>query len=292
MSARSWLRTRSARSAVRSEASRNTQGPTTMARPTIVSRAATVMSRAMAIDPPRNENSTRAVTISPTPAASRAQAAQPPLPSTARIGSIRPVGVEPALALGLVGLPPEQRDADQADEHRPEHRALPEQRLEQQDRAEPERGQRDGRTDIGQPAHPAGSAAAAAGARQSGGLVLEVGVGRQHQPEAGVHHHAQAAEDGGEHEARAHPDHGHSEVPGQTRGDPTDDGVLGVAGGPAHVAHVGGSGGGRHDASIVTQGGRANHAEQPRPTPDPRGGWGGQDQGVPDGVEGPEGTRL
>ena len=126
-------------------------------------------------------------------------------------------GVEPALALGLVGLAPQQGDADQPDEDRPEHGALAEHRLEQQDRAEAERGQRDRRADVGQPADPAGAAAAAGGALEAGRLVLEVGVGRQHQPQAGVQRDAEAAEDRRDHERRAHPEHGHARGGGPGR---------------------------------------------------------------------------
>ena len=219
MSARSWVRTRSARSAVRSEASRKTQGPTTMARPTIGQQGG---DRDVAghADRPAAEREQHQRGDDQPDAGGEPGVRRPAAAAEHGPERVDPAGgVEPALALGLVGLAPEQGDADQADEHRPEHRALPEHRLEQQDRAEAERGQRDRRADVGQPADPAGSAAAAAGAREAGGLVLEVGVGRQHQPEAGVHRHAQAAEDGREHEARAHPDHGDGEVPGQTRGD-------------------------------------------------------------------------
>ncbi len=69
---------------------------------------------------------------------------------------VDPAGaVEPALALRLVGLPPEQPDADRADQQRPEDRAASEHRLEQQDRAEAERRERDRRAQVAQSADPA-----------------------------------------------------------------------------------------------------------------------------------------
>ena len=170
-----------------------------------------------------------------TPAASRAYDAQPPRPNDAPgTGRSVPVRVQPALALRLVGLPPQQRDADDADQDRPEDRAAAEHRLEQQDRAEAERGQGDHRPDVAEPADPARTPAAAGGALEAGGTGLEVGVGRQHQPQAGVQDDAEPAEERGEHEADPHPQHRDREVPGQPGGDAAEDRLLGVAGRAPH----------------------------------------------------------
>ena len=53
------------------------------------------------------------------PAATRVYDAQPPVPNTARTG-FDAAAVAPPLALGLVGLTPEQRDADHNQDEGPE----------------------------------------------------------------------------------------------------------------------------------------------------------------------------
>ena len=94
MSARSWDRTRAARSSDRSPVSRNSHGPTISARPATPSTPATTTSRATPTWPDWpvcRANSTRAESSRPTPATSRTQAAVPPAPATARTKSMRPV---------------------------------------------------------------------------------------------------------------------------------------------------------------------------------------------------------
>ena len=62
-----------------------------------------------------------------------------------------PGGVHPALALGLVGLPPQQPDARDAEDDRPEERPLAEDPLDAEDHAEEQRPQRDRRSGVTQP---------------------------------------------------------------------------------------------------------------------------------------------
>ena len=176
--------------------------------PTTPSTAATATSRAMPIEPPRNANSTSATTISATPAASRAYDAQPPLPSTTRTGSIRPVVSSQRSRCASSACRHSRRDADHADEDRPEDRAPAEHRLDQQDAAERQGRQRDRRTHVTEPADPARAPPAAGGALQAGSVGLEPGVGGQHQPQPGVERHPEPAEQGREHEADPHPQHG------------------------------------------------------------------------------------
>ncbi len=202
-------------------------------------------------------------------------------------------GVQPALALRLVGLAPQQGDADEPEEDRPEHQPSAEDRLEQEDGAEAERGQRDRRTDVPEPPDPARAPAAAGRALQAGRPRLEVGVGGQHQPQGGVHRDADATQGRGHDERDPHPEHGQPEVPGQAAGDAADDRLLALSGGPADVAHGRGRGrGGCHDPAIVTQRRGANHEVQPRPDPDPPPALVGQDQGRPRWCPAGLGRRL
>ena len=90
-SARSWVRTRSDRSAVRSVASRKTQGPTTIAMPTTPSAAASRAVLAVFSDPSSKPTMKIAENSRPTPAATRAYAAQPPPPKISRAVLTRPV---------------------------------------------------------------------------------------------------------------------------------------------------------------------------------------------------------
>ena len=152
-----------------------------------------------------------------------------------------PRGVEPALALDLVGLPPQQRHAGQADHDRPEDRAAAERRLDDQDHAEasaasaivgPASASR--RTRPGR--RPPREALSAPGVPVSNRESR-----RQHQPQAGVERDAQPAERGGDHEPGPHPQHRHAEVARQTAGDAAEDRRLGVAGGaPDLAARLGG----------------------------------------------------
>ena len=178
--------------------------------------------------------------------------------------------VDPALALRLVGLAPQQRDARGADDQRPEDRPGPQQRLDGDHQAEAQAAERDGRSDVGEPADAPRPLAGAGGALETGCGLLEARVGRQHHPEAGVHGDAEAAERRHQHERRAHPEHGDPEVRRQTTRHPTDERLLRVAvGAPEHrrceADALTGLGtrrqrvvdwGGAHRGSIVTQRGR------------------------------------
>ena len=157
-----------------------------------------------------------------------------------------PGGVEPALALRLVGLAPQQRDADQADRHRPEHDALAQHRLDREQQPEGQRTQRDHLADVTEATGPAGPAPVAGGTLEPGRAALEPGVGRQHQPQAGVQHDAEAAGRGADQERHPHPEHGHAEVACETAGDTAEHGGVRVAVGPARRELGGG-----HQGSIV-----------------------------------------
>ena len=79
--------------------------------------------RASAIEPPRNANTTSATTISADEAAPGVR--RPAAAAEDHAHGVDPAGgVDPALALRLVGLPPEQGDPDHAEDDRPEDRAL------------------------------------------------------------------------------------------------------------------------------------------------------------------------
>ena len=159
-------------------------------------------------------------------------------------------GVHPALALGLVGLPPQQGDARDGQDDRPEQRTLAEDPLEAQHHAEEQRAQRDGRTGVTQARAPPGTPAGAAGALQAGCADVEALVGRQEHPQTGVEQQPEAAEERGGDEEAAHPQHRDRQVLGEARGDAADDRRGEVAGGTAWLCGAG-SRGGRHRASIV-----------------------------------------
>ena len=220
MSARSWVRTRSARSAPRSDGEPEDPRADDDREPDDgQQRRRPCTSRAIRIDPPRQRRrATSAATIRPTPAATRAYAAQPPLPKTARNGSIRPVVSSQRSRWASSAwrhssaMPTTPRTTGQ------KTRALAEHGLEQQDRAEAEGGQRDRRADVAS----AGGSGPGGGrrgwrSRGRGRSVSKRGVGGQQPPQAGVEDDAEAAEERGEHEAGAHPQHRDAEVSGQAR---------------------------------------------------------------------------
>ncbi len=178
-------------------------------------------------------------------------------------------GVEPALALGLVGLAPQQRDPGQAEGHRPEHHALPEHGLDREQQPEGERAERDHLADVTEATGAPGPAPVAGGALEPGGAALEARIGGQHQPEPGVEHDAQAAGRCGEEEPQAHPEHRQAQVAGQSTGHTAEHRVVGVAVGGARL-EVGAG----HQGSIVAPPTGPGHEEDPR---DPLG----EDQGVP-----------
>ena len=203
-------------------------------------------SRASSSEPLRSEKTSSASDDQPSPAASRAYDAQPPLPSTARTGSIRPVVSSQRSRCASSAWRHSRAMPASPMKSGQNTRAAAEHRLEQQDRAEAERGQRDGRADVGEPADPAGSPAAAGRALQAGGVGSKWRVGGQHQPQAGVQRDADAAERRGQHERRRAP-----RAPGSPRwrarpaGDAADDRLLACRGWRgATLAGVGRRGGG------------------------------------------------
>ncbi len=178
---------------------------------------------------------------------------------------VDPAGaVQPPLALRLVGLAPQQRDADDADHDRPEHRASAEHRLEQQDRAEAERGQRDRGADVAEPPDPARPAAAAGRALQARGVGLEVRVRRQQPPEAGVEDDAEAAEERAPARSRRAPRGPGSRGVGRGRRRPRRGSAPGCRGRRAVLPNRGrracvGGGTCTHRGSIVTQRSTPDH---------------------------------
>jgi hypothetical protein len=166
------------------------------------------------------------------PAPTRTYAAQPPL--------------------RLVGLPPEQAEADHGQHDRPEHDAVAaEDRLGGQHQPEAERHQGDRGTGVGEAADAARALALPGRALQPGCLAVER-LRRQHQPEAGVEQDPAAAEHGEHQEARAHPHRGQAEVAREPGRDAADDRLAGVAVGLARrtlglPGSRGGRGGGGHD---------------------------------------------
>ena len=160
---------------------------------------------------------------------------------------VEPLGlVEPPGPLGLVGLAPQQADADDREDDRPQQdAAAAEDRLGQQDQADAEREEGDGRPRVRQPADPARATAAAGGRLEPGRADLDHRLRGQQQPETGVEQDPRAAEHGGDQERDPDPDHGQREVARQAGGHAADDRLAGVPRGPAHVTgHVAA----RHDA--------------------------------------------
>ena len=113
--------------------------------------------------PERSENSTIAAISSIRPATIRSHGRQPPPPTIARSGFIRPRRVEPALPLRLVGLPPQHRDAGAGQQQRPEGQALAGGQRDQQEYADRDRPDRDERAVVGEPALATTAALALAG---------------------------------------------------------------------------------------------------------------------------------
>ena len=147
--------------------------------------------------PPRTANSTSAPTSSATPGAEPG-VRRPAAAAEHRPDRVDPAGVStPALALRLVGLPPQHPDPDHGEQQRPRTHARRRERLRRAattpSRARP-----------GRPAGPASAsrriarrpAACPGGSAVSRARVPESSkgaLGRQHQPEAGVEHDPEAA---------------------------------------------------------------------------------------------------
>jgi hypothetical protein len=140
---------------------------------------------------------------------------------------------------------------------------LAEDALDAEDDAEEQGPQRDRRSSVTQPRASPRALAGAGRALEAGGADLEVLVGGQEDPQAGVEHEPEAAEEGGGHEEPTHPQHRQREVPGQTGRDAAGDRRRDVAVGAARRARARGAGsraggrvgGGRgvaHRASIVS----------------------------------------
>ena len=216
----------------------------------------------------------------------RAYAAQPPLPKTARKGSMRPVvSVHRSRWASSAwrqsrAMPATPRTTGQNSD------ALAEDALEAEHDAEEERTQGDRRTGVAQPRATARPLAGPRRALQAGGTHLEALVGGQEHPQPGVEHQPEAAEEGGRDEEAAHPQHRHAEVGGQAGRDAAGDGRREVAVGPS-----GPTGSGRvclaHRGSIVAGARRADHEDRPRADPEsPRGRHGRTGlriRAVPDG---------
>ena len=200
---------------------------------------------------------------------------------------VEPLGlVDPARTLGLVGLSPQQPEAEDGEDERPDHDTVADDRLGGQHQAEAERDQGDRGSGVGEPADPPRSAALARGALETRRLGLEGRLGGEHQPQAGVEQEPDAAQHRTDEEGRAYPHDRHRQVAGQTGCDAPDDRVLGVAHRPAYVAghlarHVVRGQGGGHDASIVAEQHAPDHEEEPRPTPDSQPWRTSRDQGSP-----------
>ena len=111
-----------------------------------------------------------------------------------RTGSTPAAGVEPALALRLVGLAPQQGDADHGDRDRPEHRAAAEDRL---DGEAPRRCRCTPSTMTGPASlrrrRTPGRRPPRVALSSPGAACLEAGSGRQQHPERGVQDEAEPA---------------------------------------------------------------------------------------------------
>jgi hypothetical protein len=171
----------------------------------------------------------------------------PPEPHT-------PGGVEPPLALCLVGLAPQHHDADHREERRPEQRRTAERRVDDPGDTEDQDAERHQRTGVAEAAPGGGPLALAAGRVEPRAAGLDGVVHRQDQPEPGVEDHAEP-EDAGEQE---HPPD-HVRVDAEVRGEPgRDTAEVGAVGPSCGAADRRGTRG-AHGPSIVTQRGTPPH---------------------------------
>ena len=136
--------------------------------------------------------------------------------------------VEPALALRLVGLPPQQRDPRPREQERSECQRLAGGHRGRQQHPDGDRSNGHQRSVVGQPAFPAAITLALPGRRgQARAERVGVPAGRQEQPQPGVQHGAEAPEGDQSQEPHPHPQHREADVLGHTRGDAADPPVVG-----------------------------------------------------------------
>ena len=197
----------------------------------------------------------------------RAYAAQPPLPKTARKGSIRPVESSHRSRWASSAWRHSSAMPGDPEDHGPEQHALAEDRLEAEHPAEEEGADRDRRPGAGEPSRPSRPASPAAGAGQAGRLVGEPAVRRQEDPQRGVQQDAEAVDQREHHERHPHPQHGDAEVAREAGRDAAGHGGGRVAVGTAYGQW------GTHRATIVAGQDHPSHEARPRLDPEvrPRG---------------------
>ena len=242
MSARSWVRIRSARSAPRSLTRRSTHGPTTSASPRMPSSPATTTGPAKRTEPVVTPKTTRADDDERRGrSTTRAYAAQPPLPKTARKGSMRPDESSHRSRCASSAwrhsraMPATPRTTGQKSTPWPKTASKPSTAAEEQGT------DGDRRPALAEPADASRTPPAAAGARQSGRLVGEGGVGGQEHPQRGVQQDAETVDEGEHHEGDPHPQHVGAEVARQPGRDTARDGGGRVAVGTAYGRLAGSS---------------------------------------------------
>ena len=169
--------------------------------------------------------------------------------------------VGPALALRLVGLPPQHDDAGQRDDHRPEHQRARPQQVTDGDDAESDRAERDDGAEVLDPRRPSRALAQSGRRVESRCTFRLLGVHRQVEPEAGVQQDAEAAEGGGDEEEDPHIVDRQREVLRDARCHTAQQPVVGAAVRPAwrHVGRRVVEAGLCHDPSIVTERVGPNH---------------------------------
>ena len=215
-SARSWVRTRSARSARQ------------VGREPVDPRTHDDQVRSPPAAPPRrrpgprrsSRRGTRTSRAGRRPARGRRQAGRDTsthhLPRTTRTGSIRPVMSSQRSAA--------PRPAARAEQRRSRRGRWARRRCPGPSTASTSRMPPNARaasaiagTDVAESTDPAGPASAPRRA-QTGGVGVEQRVRRKHQPQTEVERHSEPAEQGGQNEAHPHPQHRDCQV---ARGDPT-----------------------------------------------------------------------
>jgi hypothetical protein len=166
--------------------------------------------------------------------------------------------VDPALALGLVGLPPQHRDAGTGQQQRADRQALAGGQGDQQEYADRDRPDRDERSVVGQAALALAGALSLPGGRiQPRRERHGVPLCRQEHPQAGVQHRAEAAERDQRHQAHPHPQHRQAQVLGEPGRDAAEPPVVGgPVGAPGRVRRGSGL---VHDLHIVTSGPLSPH---------------------------------
>ena len=231
------------------------------------SSPATTTGPAKRTEPVVTPKTTSATTTRPRPAATRAYAAQPPLPNTARKGSIRPDESSHRSRWASSAwrhssaMPATPRTTGQNSTPWPKTASKP---------STPPKSSAPiaiAGPGAGEPADPPRTPAAAAGAGQAGRLVGEAGVGGQEHPQRGVQQDAEAVDEREHHERDPHPQHGDAEVARQTGRDAAGHGGGGVAVGTAYGRRA------AHRDTIVAGQDEPSHEARPRLDPEvrPRG---------------------